>query len=153
MLIKGNFNPKLSPNPRYLIAHTIDKTRNEGINKDRDQIFKSIDFNFLFWTILTVLLYLGISVLFIYLLSARKNLRSIIQCLLDENSPYPMDRYIWFGVTAFLFLAFSLLGNCIKTTKGKFYFNRFNYNYLLLGNPINLIVLIVLYLKSGGGRG
>lgn len=106
--------------PRYLIAHTIDKTLNERAkNKgERNQIFKSIDFNFLFWAILTVLIYLSICTMFVYLLGARKNLRRTFRSLIDQNNRKPIDRSLAFGLTVFLFIASLLTTSTIKTTTG-----------------------------------
>ena len=104
---------------RYLIAHTIDKKLNEGAGNERSQIFKSIDFNFVFWMILTVLLYLSISTIFVYMHGVRKNLTRIFRSLINPNSQNPIDQFIMFGITVFFFLASLMLVNCIKTTKGR----------------------------------
>ena len=108
----------IPPNPRYLIAHTIDKSQNEGAGNERSQIFKSIDFNFISWMILTILFYLSISTMFVYLHGARKNLKRILKSLLNPNSQHPIDQLIMFGMTVFLFIASLMVVNCIKTTKG-----------------------------------
>ena len=108
-----------SPKSRYLIAHTIDKTLDEGAGNERMQIFKSIDFNFVSWMILTILFYLSISTMFVYLHGARKNLKRIFRSLMNPSSQNPIDQSIMFGLTVFFFIASLMVVNCIKTTKGE----------------------------------
>ena len=91
---------------------------NEGSGNERSQIFKSIDFNFVFWMLFTVLFYLIISTIFVYIHGVRKNVRRIFRSLINPNSKNPIDQFIMFGVTVFFFLASLMVVNCIKTTKG-----------------------------------
>ena len=72
---------------------------------------------------MTVLIYLGISTIFVYLHGARRKLQSFFRSLMNSSSPNPIEQRIMFGLTVFFFIASLIATNCIKTTKGRLQFS------------------------------
>lgn len=114
---KFKLNMILICNFRYFIAHTLKESDPSAGHKN--QIFISIDFEFLFYFFVTFFIFLLLYITLIHLYDRRKKLIFAFRSLLDRklrNVKF-FFRLIVYGHIVFTFLAFQIMTNNIKTMK------------------------------------
>lgn len=134
----------------YIIGHVLE---DQAITEDQErrQLFRSFDLHFIGLVLLTVALFFGLSLVFLYSYerfstardqSKRKELRTISNCIFDSaGSRDLVYRLTNFGFLVFGFITVQLTINNIKTEKAGILFLEYR---LLFKN-----ILAIKNFKSG----